>query len=261
MVRPEHRIELSDLGFVGAGRGLYGQVRENRRRIHRFRHRRQTTQIPIDWVLGRNTIPLRQPTPFAANDWISQFDEPLGLAQRLFTPRVLHMYSMVMMMAVASSGDAASFGGRNGCDGGGCNGRVGLFAKHNSCDGGGCSGREGLIAKWKARKGSCCGEAAPACCPAPVACPAPCPAPAPVACPAPCPTPCADPCDPCAKKKLFAGLFHRKKKDCCEPACPTTCNTGCATSACAAPGAPVAAPAAAPKTMPKAEAPAPKKES
>ena len=184
---------------------------------------------------------------------------PLGLAQRFFTPRVLHMYSMVMMMAVASSGDVASFGGRNGCDGGSCHGRAGLFAKH-SCDGGNSCHGGGLLARLKSHKGSCCGTPAPAC-PAPCATPCPAPCPAPVACPAPCPTACADPCDPCAKKKLFAGLFHRKKKDCCEPACPTTCASACPTAACAAPGAPAPAPAAAPKTMPKAEEPAKKKES
>lgn len=103
------------------------------------------------------------------------------------------MYSMVMMMAVASSGDTASFGGRNNsCDGGG---RPGLFAKHgNSCSGGGLfgghkdrgmscdggngcdGGRVGLFARLKAKKGgSCGGEVAPSC---PEACPTPCAAPA-----------------------------------------------------------------------------------
>jgi hypothetical protein len=84
------------------------------------------------------------------------------------------MYGMVMMMAVASSGDTASFGNR----GSSCHGAP---AMHASCHGG------GLLTKIKEKmsaRHSCHGAtAAPACCPAPApscAAPAPsCAAPAP----------------------------------------------------------------------------------
>lgn len=81
------------------------------------------------------------------------------------------MYSMVMMMAVASSGDVSSFGKKdNGCCGG--EPRVGLFAKHsNGCCGGGGGLFSGLRGKHAHKKHGCCGGevAAPAPCATPEA--------------------------------------------------------------------------------------------
>jgi hypothetical protein len=115
------------------------------------------------------------------------------------------MYTMVLMMAVSTSGDSAAFfkhkGGCNGCTGAvvveaapapaGCTGGDGA-----SCHGskhklfGGLGGGLGLFKKHKSK--GCHGAEpapAPACCEAPAPEPAPCceaPAPAPAPEPAPC---------------------------------------------------------------------------
>ncbi|CAN5505576.1 hypothetical protein BH11PLA2_BH11PLA2_04000 [soil metagenome] len=177
------------------------------------------------------------------------------------------MYSMVMMMAIAGSGDVSSFGGHKG----GCSGAAasccGTVAATSSCSGSSCHGRVGLFAKHKANKASCCGTvAAPVCC-APVAVVAPAPvyvAPTPVCAPAPvcCPAPVSTGC--CGGRVGFFAK-HRAKKEakhssCCGAvAAPTCCGS---TVSVASPCAPtmVAPPAAAPQTMPKPDA-APMKKS
>ena len=83
------------------------------------------------------------------------------------------MYSMVMMMAVATSGDAASFGGKRAS----CQGSVAVASCHGSAPASGCYGStssgHGLFSKLKGRGGkhnrgnSCHGSApvaTPECC-------------------------------------------------------------------------------------------------
>lgn len=141
------------------------------------------------------------------------------------------MYGMVLMVAVAGSGDSASFGNRGGCNGNGCTGVVA------GCDGGGhfrggCHGgflgsrdRSGCHGFIGGRRHSCDGGAgctgAVAGCTGVVVAPA---APVVVA------APCAPACDPCATScKKREGLFARlcKKKD-CAPACATPACSPCA---------------------------------
>jgi hypothetical protein len=143
------------------------------------------------------------------------------------------MYSMVMMMAVASSGDTASFGGlmKGGCSGNSCHGAMAAPA---SCHGG------GLMSKIKAHfasKHSCHGSTSSGCHGAAAA--------APVVHAAPVMT----------------------EASCCGSSAPVMASSmpvmmgGMVSDGCALPamvGAPVVMPAAtmeAPKTMPKAEEP------
>lgn len=107
------------------------------------------------------------------------------------------MYSMVLMMSMAGTGDVASFGGRNnsGCCGTvvvascGCTGHS--RAARHSCGGGngcGCTGhRHGLFSR-RDRGNGCCGATVSSCCPAPACCPTPCCSPCGAA--APCGSPC-----------------------------------------------------------------------
>src|SRR5262245_42822281 len=120
------------------------------------------------------------------------------------------MYSMVLMMAMASGPDTAAFGGhRNsycgaqavsyGCNGGSsCHGGRGghFLGNRHSCNGGGSSchggGGGGLFHR---NRGGCTGTTAAACCPAPApACCGTAVVPAPGAPPAtmPAPTPMGD---------------------------------------------------------------------
>lgn len=132
------------------------------------------------------------------------------------------MYSMVMMMAVASSGDVSSFGNKGGCSGAT---RAPLFSKHsNGCSGGGLLAN--LKEKFSHKKGSCHGAApAPAC----DSCAAP--APACDSCAAPAPAPCGGGCD---------------------TPCGSTGGPIVTDGGCSLPGAPIVMPAATapPKTMP-----------
>lgn len=83
------------------------------------------------------------------------------------------MYSMVLMMSIAGTGDVASFGGRGGCHGSSCSGAV--VVAYSGCSGSSCSGHGHAF--LGGRRHSCSGSscsgytvAAPACCaPAPVA--------------------------------------------------------------------------------------------
>jgi hypothetical protein len=95
------------------------------------------------------------------------------------------MYSMVLMMALASGPDTASFGGRNGCHGASacCSAQVSYGCHGSSCMGSGCMGsgchgsschggglfRGGLFHR---NRGGCCGGsmAARCCTPAPACC-------------------------------------------------------------------------------------------
>jgi len=67
------------------------------------------------------------------------------------------MYTMLMMMAVSSGGEASAFGGhKKGCDGGSCTGTVvAASCQGSSCTGG--SGFLGLKAHF-AKHGSCTGS-------------------------------------------------------------------------------------------------------
>jgi hypothetical protein len=68
------------------------------------------------------------------------------------------MYTMLMMMAVTSGGEASAFGGRNkGCDGSSCQGAVvAASCQGSSCDGG--NGFLGLKAHFAKHKSSCQGS-------------------------------------------------------------------------------------------------------
>jgi hypothetical protein len=133
------------------------------------------------------------------------------------------MYGMVLMAAVAGTGDATSFGDKGGCTGS-CSGTHHLFS------GGGCHG--GIFGH---RHSHGCHGASAGCTGVVVAAPiVVAPAPVVVAAPACCPT-------HVKHEGFFAKL--KAKKHCCEPA-PTPC---CATTVPAV----VVPPAAMPKPVDK----------